>query len=256
MKKKWLMVLVIVLLGLPVFALTFGAYAGSDPGNTVPPVTEFRNSMLDWGHTQIHYHYNRPRYYDNENDDWVDSEDIAFTCSHGNQWLWVCNAEGNLYLSAIDDNDADYGLGDYNERVKWMILYSCLVVASPLTESNWWGPFVDPDGSGDEEGDVFDGLHMFLGFRTNSYVSPAVSVTSAWVDWINQGGYLLDEWFDAIDTYGYPDTSAYDKGSVVYHPNHRYDTLSSTGSFPTASHSSLNIIYHNSSGTGTNSASH
>lgn len=256
MNKKWLIVLLIVLISLPLYSLTFGAYVGSDTGNTLPPPQEFRNRMIYWGHTQVHYHYNRPYYYDDQNDAWVDSEDIAFTCSHGNQWMWVCNDNNVMYLKYVDDNDADLGLGDYNERIKWMILYSCLVVASPLTESTWWGPFVDPDGSGKEEGDVFDGLHMFIGFRTNSWVSPAVSVTRAFVDGINTGGYLLDEWFDAIDTYGYPDTTANDKGSVVYHPNHRYDTLSSTGSFPASNHSSLNIIYHNSSGTGTNSASH
>jgi hypothetical protein len=196
-------------------------YSTADSYNCRPPAQAFINNIN--ATTKRGESAGYVSYFDGSNDSYWDANDIAFVCAHGQQWLFGLG-NGTVYLDYLSD-----GWGDTD--LEWAILYSCLVVASPLETGSWSQPWIV------ESSDVFDGLHIVNGFRTSSYVAPAVNVTIDYCNRINSGGYILESWFDAIFAYGYYWTQ-YDKGCSVYYGSCEYDTLSSFASDPSATQTS------------------
>ncbi len=223
-KLMRLIVALVLTVGIccPAFAATadevIGYYSSADTSSCYPPVQAFVNTINANYKTGPSVGYvNR---FDGSNDSYWDARDLGFVCAHGNKWLFALS-NGTVYLDYLSD-----GWGDTD--MEWAILYSCLVVASPIEDSNnWHQPWIV------ESTDVFDCLHIVNGFRTSAYVSPAANVTTDYCNRLNSGGYILDSWFDAIYAYGYYWT-AYDQGCSMYYGSCEYDTLSSVATDPSA----------------------
>ena len=210
---------------IPGFAATadevIGYYSSADTGNCRPPVQAFINNINANYKTGPSVGYvNR---FTTSNDSYWDARDLGFVCAHGNRWLFALS-NGTVYLDNLSD-----GWGDVD--MEWAILYSCLVVASPLETSNWKKPWII------ESTDVFDRLHIVNGFRTNAWVAPAVNVTTDYCNRINSGGYILDAWFDAIYAYGYYWT-VNDQGCSMFYGSCENDRLNSYASDPSATQTS------------------
>jgi len=192
-------------------------YSSADTYNCRPPAEAFIDTI--YANTKRGESVGYVSYFDGSNDSYWDANDIGFVCAHGLPWRFGLS-DGTVYLDYLSD-----GWGDVD--LEWAILYSCQVVSSPLETSNWKQPWIV------ETTDVFDGLHIVNGFRTNAYVSPAVNVTTDYCERLNTGGEILDSWFDAIYAYGYYWTSN-DKGCSVYYGTCENDTLSSFAADPPA----------------------
>ncbi|UCH94355.1 MAG: hypothetical protein JSV88_29365, partial [Candidatus Aminicenantes bacterium] len=80
--------------------------------------------------------------------------------------------------------------------------------------------------------DVLDGCHMVLGFRTNVYISPAVTVSTNYAHYICQGGEILLKWFHAVWYYSWCSSTPYDKPAAVFSPDCQHDTLFNYSSDP------------------------
>lgn len=221
--KFWRLLVVVVLsvgLGIVAFSATvdevIGYYSSADTASCKPPVQAFINTINATYKTGPSVGYvNR---FTTSNDSYWDARDLGFVCAHGNKWIFALS-NGTVYLDNLTD-----GWGETD--MEWAILYSCLVVASPIEDaSNWHKPWIV------ETTDVFDCLHIVNGFRTSAYVTPAVNVTTNYCSRLNSGGYVLDSWFDAIYAYGYYWT-AYDQGCSMYFGTCENDTVSSFAADP------------------------
>jgi len=224
--KRFLIVLIAISLVVPVFSASVNSaisyYSSADTYNCKPPAQAFRNNISANNNAGPYVGYvNR---FTTSNDSYWDARDMGFVCAHGNRWLFALS-NGTVYLDNLTD-----GWGDNN--LEWTILYSCLVVASPLERPNdWWQPWII------ESTDVFDRLHIVNGFRTSALVSPAVNVTTNYCSRVNNGNYVLDSWFDAIYAYGQY-WGPYDQGTSMYYGTCEYDTFNSFASDPSETQTS------------------
>ena len=225
--KRFLIVLVVCVgLCMPAFSATVNEaiayYSSADTYNCKPPAQAFVNNISAQYNNGPYVGYvNR---FTTSNDSYWDARDLGFVCAHGSRWLFALS-NGTVYLDYLSD-----GWGDVD--MEWAILYSCLVVASPIERPNdWWKPWII------ESTDVFDRLHIVNGFRTSAYVAPAVNVTTNYCSRLNNGNYILDSWFDAIYAYGYYWT-AYDQGTSMYYGTCENDRVNSFASDPSATQTS------------------
>jgi hypothetical protein len=225
--KRFLIVLVLCVgLCITASAVTvdeaIAYYSSADTTNCKPPATAFKNNIsatYKSGPTA-----GSVSYFTTSNDSYWDARDIGFVCAHGNTWIFALS-NGTVYLDNLTD-----GWGEVD--LEFAILYSCMVVASPIEKpTNWNKPWVI------ETTDVFDCLHIVNGFRTNSYVAPAVNVTTYYCQLVNGGGYVLQSWFDAIYAYGYYWTE-YDQGTSMYYGMCEYNILTSDSPDPTQTQTS------------------
>jgi hypothetical protein len=229
-KTKIFMVLVLMFcVTVSVQATRFGGLYGTDSGNTRPPVAAFLDTVDNYaGHTRVgptaHYIAN----WDSSNNaanTGVDDFQFTFTCEHGSPWAITTNngtCNFNAYSFGSSNN---YGWGD--DQVNWIVLYSCQVIRSEIEVADWWSVWMSNNPY-----DVMDGVHMVLGFRTNAYVSPAVTVSTNYANEICTGGECLLKWFHSVWFFSYCQTSSYDKASAVFEPNSEDDTLTSYSSDP------------------------
>ena len=205
---------------------------GTDSGNTYPPVAAFLDTVDNYpGHITIgpipHYCSN----WDTANNAYntgVDDAQFVYTCEHGSPWAistnnGTCNFNGYSF-----GGSSHMGWGD--DQLNWIVLYSCQVICSPLETSDWWSVWM-----ANNPYDVMDGVHIINGFRTNAYVSPAVSVSTHYADYICTGGEILTTWFHAVWNYSYCSSSSYDKACAVFSPPSQSDTLTSYSSDPAPS---------------------
>jgi hypothetical protein len=198
-----------------------GYYSSADTSSCRPPVQAFLNriSANRKGGPAPGY-VNR---FDTSNDTYIDQWDMVFCCAHGNRWRFAFS-NGTVNL-----NSSYFGGGSHkgwgNVDLEWVILYSCLVVASPLETSSWYQVWVD------ESRDVFDRLHILNGFRTSAYVWCAPNVADDYARRLNNGGYILGSWFDAIYAEG-DFSGGMDRGCSVFYEQCRYDRVNSFSSDP------------------------
>lgn len=223
--KRFLIVLIVISLVVPAFSASVDEakayYSSADTYSCKPPAQAFINSIsASYKYGPYVGYVSR---FTTSNDSYWDPYDMGFVCAHGNRWLFALS-NGTVYLDNLSD-----GWGDVD--MEWAILYSCLVVASPLERSDWHKPWIV------ESTDVFDRLHIVNGFRTSALVSPAVNVTSNYCSRLNSGGYVLDSWFDAIYAYGQY-WGPYDQGTSVYYGTCEYDRVNSFASDPSATQTS------------------
>lgn len=197
-------------------------YSSADTANCKPPAQAFYNNInavVKSGPT-----VGSKSYFDSSNDLYWDGTDLGYVCAHGNQWLFALS-DGTVYLDYLSD-----GWGETD--MEWAVLYSCQVVCSPLEKpSNWWQPWII------ESSDVFDCLHIVNGFRTNAYVIPAASVTTNYCSRLNNGGYVLQSWFDAVFWWGWW-ILGNDKASSMYFGTCEFDTFNSIAADPAATQTS------------------
>jgi hypothetical protein len=221
--------LIVLLLSVGIFTSVLTAtvdeaisyYSSADTGNCRPPARAFINNIdanYKTGESAGSVYY-----FTTNNDSYWDGADIGYVCAHGNQWLFALS-NGIVYLDNLSN-----GWGDTD--LEWGILYSCLVVASPLEVASWWQPWII------ESTDVFDGLHIVNGFRTSALVAPAVRVTNRYCDLIDAGGEILQSWFDAIWDEGYYWTG-YDQGCSMFYGTCENDTEESFAADPSPTQTS------------------
>ncbi len=213
----------------PAFPTWIGGYYGTDWGNTKPPVDAFINTVAGYGHTTggpSAGYVDNWNCYNNNIPDGIDWWDFVFSCEHGAPWQFLVN-DGTVDLyGAGFGTCAAQGWGDY--YANWVVLYSCQVVCSEVERPNdWWAPWTNKDPE-----EVFDGLHILNGFRTNAYVSPAVTVSTQYANAICNGGQILTEWFNAVWTYSYCSSTSLDKACSVFYGSCQTDTLTSYAADP------------------------
>ena len=220
-----------VFLCTPAFSLYVGGFYGTDHGNTLPPVQAFINTMANCGHyTGGPYAANVDDWdcYNNAIPNGIDWWDFVFSCEPGAPWYFVVDNGGVNLDSAGFGDCADGSWGDY--YANWVVLYSCQVVCSPIEKgADWPDVWIDRDPVA-----VFDGLHILNGFRTNAYVSPAVTVATQYGTAICNGGEILTEWFNAVWTYSYCSSTNYDKACSVFYVSCQGDTLTSYAADPSS----------------------
>jgi hypothetical protein len=201
----------------------FGGYYGTDSGNTRPPVSAFINTAAGYGHITggpMAGYVDYFDYYNNTYYTGIDYWEFAYVCASGGVWKFMVN-DGWVDLNdPAFGSGPDQGWGDYH--LNWAAFYVGSFLASPLEVEDWWSVWM-----ADNPYDVMDGVHMILGFRTNAYVSPAVSVSTHYADYICSGGEILLKWFHAVWYYSFCQTTSYDKASAVFSPGCQHDTLSS-----------------------------
>lgn len=247
-KIKILMIFVLVIcVTVLTFPTRFGGFYGTDWGNTVPPVQAFLDTVDTYNTLTPVYdiqalqepiplatHYTGGPYaaYVNNWDDYnnaattgIDDYEFTYSCEHGAQWMfWVNDGVVNL-------NDANFGsgpdIGWGDDRVNWVVLYSCTVIATPEEVTDWWSVWMANNSY-----DVMDGVHMVMGFRTPAWIAPAVNVSTQFAHYICQGEEVLLKWFHAVWFYSYCSTTSYDKASAVFWPSSEHDTLTSYSADP------------------------
>jgi hypothetical protein len=239
-KTKIFMVLVLMFcVTVAVHATRFGGLYGTDSGNTQPPVAAFLNTVDNYaGHTRTgptaHYIANWDSS-NNATNTGVDDFQFTYTCEHGSPWAILTNNGTCNFNSSGFGGSSNMGWGD--DQVNWIVLYSCQVIRSPIEVSDWSSVWISQNPY-----DVMDGVHMILGFRTNAYVSPAVSVSTHYADYICTGGQVLLKYFHAVWYYSYCSSSSNDKACAVFDPNSQNDTLTSYSSDPP--NTSLYVWYY------------
>lgn len=196
-----------------------GGYCGNDP--TTPGVVW--NFIKHFSYEQYYWACGNQFTYNNNNR--VDLMHFAYYCGHGAPWYigYYSNCAGSGSSSYINLATAGYsshkGYGDRN--LNFIVFHSCKVIPSPIETSNWWQNWVS------ESDDIFDGLHMALGFRTYSLISTAPGIANFYGTRMAGVNYVLWSWFDAINAKG-NHSSGYDYGCAVMYPPAQNDKYNGT----------------------------
>lgn len=231
------LVLTVGLSGLVIYSATvdevIGYYSSLDSSSCYPPVNAFLNT-LNANYTNGPYvgYVNR---FDGSNNSYWDARDFGIVCAHGNQWLYALSGGYVNFDSASFGSSSHKGWGDSD--MEWAVLYSCLVVASPDEENDWYSVWID------EPYDVFDRLHIVNGFRTSAWVYCADEVTTDYATRLNNGGYVLDAFYDAIFAEG-DFGNGWDRGCSVYYTSCENDRINSYATDPSeTSESGFDVTY-------------
>lgn len=142
------------------------------------------------------------------NDSWwtgVDWYDWSYYTGHGCAiagggygFYGITTYGGATCINLLDAGNNSNG--GYGRRLKYLVLHSCETVASP---------FDDPDAPTrwlEEPGSIFDGLHILMGFRTQTDQDNGLNIA-------DEMGYFLNvdyptvivwNWENAVETYGDP----------------------------------------------------
>ncbi len=176
----------------------------------------------------------RTAYWTTSNNSWptgVDSYDWVYYTGHG------CPPSGGgfgyygltTYNSANCVNLLNAGNnsnGGYGRRLKYLVLHSCETVASP------WD---DPDAVSkwlQEPGSIFDGLHILMGFRTQTDQNNGLNIADemGYLTTVDYPTLIIWNWENAVDTYGDPNDPWIDEYSIytAYSPGHFYEAAYSS----------------------------
>lgn len=223
MKKLFLVMMTLFImcfsLSAPSSANIEGGYCGNDP--TTPDVVW--NFIKHFNYEQFYWACDHQFTHNNNNR--VDAMNFAYYCGHGAPWTigYYSNCAGSGSSSYIDlstaGSSSHRGYGDTN--LNFIVFHSCKVVPSPIETNNWWQNWVsEPD-------DIFDGLHMVLGFRTSALIATATGIADFYGSRMAGVNYVLWSWFDAIDARG-DHSSGYDYGCAVMYPPAEDDKYNGT----------------------------
>jgi len=237
--KGFLILFLLAGLCMPAFSASadavIGYYSSLDSASCYPPVAAFLNTLN--ANTTGGPYVGYPNRFDSSNDSYWDARDIGIVCAHGQRWEFALSGGNVDFASATFGSSNNKGWG--NVDMEWAIIYSCLVVASPLEVTDWYSVWID------ESNDVFDRLHIVNGFRTSAYVYCSDEVTTDYAQRLNNGNKVLDSWFDAIFAEG-DFSDGLDRGTSVYYTSCDDDTLSSIAADPSeTSESGFNCTYIN-----------
>lgn len=189
-------------------------------------------------------HFSYEQYYwanhwqfDSSNNSYADAMDFAYYSGHGNNF-YMGMGPGASSPQSVDITTAcstsNGGWGDND--LEFITFQSCKVIPAPIDRSDWASQWTGP-------GDCFQGLHMALGYRTNSNSGNGIS--NNYGNRVANGQAVLSAWFAAVN-----DERAWWKGadypgyaSAVYYPPLKYDVYPSGAADPPANHSWLGITY-------------
>jgi Family of unknown function (DUF6345) len=147
-----------------------------------------------------------PEEFESNKNDYVNSVNIALTEAHGAFGEFsTYKSDGDIV--SLANIGAAGGLGQSaGGNLSYWILHSCAVIATQTDESDsfsaWW--------------DVFQGLHSVLGYRTDMYISDAV--TSNLGLYAGLGAPVVPAWFLEIAS-----NNLYGIGSVAYNAERGID---------------------------------
>jgi len=183
------------------------------------------------------YYWAQHWQFGSSNNYYVDAMDFAYYSGHGNN-LFLGMGPGSSSPQYVDIRTAgttsNGGWGDRD--LEFIVFQSCKVIPAPIDVADWWSEWVGP-------GDVFQGLHMALGYRTNSYSGNGISNNFA--NRVAGGQAVQPAWFAAVNDErswwlgsDYPGYA-----SAVYYCGLRYDVYPSYAADPPDNHYSLCIVY-------------
>jgi hypothetical protein len=238
-KVVFLTMLLAILLTGSMTSNLFAAYEGGYCGNTPDAPKVVYSFLKNFKYEQ--FYWACASLFTTRNNNYVDRMDFAYYCGHGSPWsigyYSNCGSSGtssyiNLATAGLYSNK---GYGNIN--LEFIVFHSCKVIPSPLETKKWWQNWVsEPD-------DIFDGLHMALGFRTNALKATAPGIAEYYGKRMAAKGYVLWEWFNAINAKGRR-TQIYDCGIAVIYPTAQYDRYQSTMSVdPPQNHTRLRVWY-------------
>jgi hypothetical protein len=202
-----------------------GGYAGVDIG--VSTVWNFISKF-----TYEQYYWAAGFMFRENNNSYVDLMDFAFYCGHGNRWL-ISEPNGTIINLSTAGNNSNNGWGQW---ARYVALYSCLVVASPLEVTDWWTPWIN------EPGGVFDGVRQVLGYRTNAAVATGPNIGSYYGQQMRNSNYVAQSWMNANNLYG---DLSYMRTSIVMHSSAVNDQYNSASIPAAPDDGSLYIIWQN-----------
>lgn len=212
-----------------------GYYSSLDSSSCKPPVQAFINTI--YANYKNGPYVGYPNRFDTSNNSYWDARDFGFVCAHGNRWLFALSGGYVNFASSSFGSSSSKGWG--NVDMEWAVIYSCLVVASPLEVTNWYAVWID------EPYDVFDRLHIVNGFRTSAWVYCADDVATNYAQRLNNGWEILDSWFDAIYAEG-DFGNGWDRGCSVYYGTCEHDRVNSYASDPSETkESDFHVMYIN-----------
>lgn len=171
-------------------------------------IKEFRTNQNIGAHTWKYDQYYWARDYlfeGNSHNSYVDAQDLVFIAGHGGAYTWqtVQNPDERVDFR----NVPGYGDIENNGDLEFLIVESCLTVATAPEAANWWIPWKK----------MFQGLHQLLGFRTLSYSDNGIP--NAFAKNLKNNRKVWEAWFDAVDTersWSYTHTES--DGEVVPYP--------------------------------------
>jgi len=210
-------------------ALEEGGYVGKNKtGNHFDTIVY--NFLKHFDYDQ--FYWADKRIFVSNNDNYVDDMDIALYAGHGNKGIIeMSNSEIVRFQKAGSSTHLGYGDSD----LEILAILSCKVVPAPIDDSKWWEIWI-----GNENTDVFDGVHQILGFRTNSKHSTDIDQANYFGQKVSQNRPVMASWFEAIQKYGHKS----EFGSVVLYPKQsKDDQYHSFVSDPPYNHTSLYIWY-------------
>jgi hypothetical protein len=214
-----------------------GGYAGND--STAPNVVY--NFLRHFDHEQFYWAIKAQ--FTSNNNNRVDAMDFAYYCGHGAPWKigYYLNGSGSGASGTINlttaGSSSHRGYGDTD--LEFIVFHSCQVIPSPLEYNDWYSNWVS------ESDDIFDGMHMALGFRTSTLISTAPGIADYFGRRMaDRGRYVvLDTWFDAINAEG-NHSGGYDYGCAVMYPGADDDIYQGTViADPPETHTNLRVWY-------------
>ncbi|KAH0536477.1 hypothetical protein FGG08_006658 [Glutinoglossum americanum] len=167
------------------------------------------------------YFWSEQRFFTNENDFFVDSAPLAYQENHGSNHFFCTdtNAQGcgGVSITSIPSS----GYGDGQNRLRYWINRACSFIPGPAdmdivkAADPWWN--------------VFDGLHVALGFRVTSWcrdgttfpiglnAALGVGMVSSWMSTVNDAAWyqgLPHGAASAIAVCGHSDDTLYDRQDI------------------------------------------
>jgi hypothetical protein len=229
MRRTKIFAVLVLLMGITILTYAaldtrtrFGGFYGPPGSSTIPPVSAFLNTVGSYGYTTGGPYAAYVSHFDTSNNSGVDNWHFSYVCASGSQWSILVH-DGIVNLNAPDfGGSSNQGWGD--KYLNWIAFYTGNFIA---TQGDWWSVWMSNNPY-----DVLDGCHIVLGFHTNVYIAPAVSVSSHYADYICTGGEILLKWFHAVWYYSYCQSTSLDKAAAVFSPGSQHDTLTSYSSDP------------------------
>ncbi|HRI26662.1 MAG TPA: DUF6345 domain-containing protein [Chitinophagales bacterium] len=123
------------------------------------------------------YYYAAPYMFTTSNNSYVDDQDLAFYCGHGNSYYMACGSGANVTNMPLGDNDLEF-----------MVFFSCNTVVSAPERSDWWTPYCN----------MFKGLHMLLGFRSLASAAQT-DIPFDFASRLKSNWKVKDAWFTSVD---------------------------------------------------------
>lgn len=168
-----------------------GGYVDKAEDRFVRNVWNFVKNFQGWQnigsnrYQEVQYYWGAPFEFDSDHQDFVDKMDLVYVAAHGNKYYVQTNkalGEGVDLRSCPPYGDLATG-GD----LEFMIIESCLTVASAPDAADWWTPWTH----------IFQGMHQLVGFRTISISDNGIP--NRYANKLKANGGVWQSWFDAVN---------------------------------------------------------